>query len=61
VGGALAGVTIGMYQGSPKAMFGLSAGCFLAALIGDINGPRFVQDPDRMHKKWYDYRMAPEK
>lgn len=52
---------MGMHRGSPTAMLGLGAGCFVVAIIGDINGPRFVQDPDRLKKKWNDYRMAPEK
>ena len=61
MGGALAGMAIGMHRGSPTVMLGLGAGCFVAALVGDINGPRFIQDPDRIKKKWGEYRTAPEK
>jgi hypothetical protein len=49
---------LGVYTGSPVVLFGACTGFFLVGVLGDVNGPRFVQDPARMKEKWYGLRKA---
>jgi len=58
IGGSCAGVALGIHTGSPTVLLGSMAGFFVLGIVGDVNGGKMIQDPERMKEKFFGTRKA---
>lgn len=52
----MAGLMLGVHRGSPTVMIGAMAGMAFLGVVGDVNGPKLISDPERMADKWFGLR-----